>query len=358
MFLFRRIADMKKRTKVFLSILLVLAIIGGAATLTVTFYGKKYIRSEDTAFSVLQITDVHILNNEKKDAKAFKTISAMIETTNPDMIVVTGDITSEKENYTAFKTFCTFIEEFEIPWAFTYGNHEGLDIRYEPDEVLDPEKIADKQTLNDYLESLEYCIYERGDENTDGMGNYYYTVRDNNNNALMSLIFMDSNSYDEENNGYDHFHDNQIQWYENTIKQIAKEENGDESKVVPSLAFFHIPMQEYMTAYDEAKGTDNLLYGFRFPDEDGTPAADDYMFETMIELGSTKGCFVGHDHMNNYSVNYKGIRLTYGLSCDHNIYVVPFRGGTLINIKNDGSFTTQSLIRHRGQSTVTICKEY
>lgn len=145
---------MKKRTKVFLSILLVLAIIGGAATLTVTFYGKKYIRSEDTAFSVLQITDVHILNNEKKDAKAFKTISAMIETTNPDMIVVTGDITSEKENYTAFKTFCTFIEEFEIPWAFTYGNHEGLDIRYEPDEVLDPEKIADKQTLNDYLESL------------------------------------------------------------------------------------------------------------------------------------------------------------------------------------------------------------
>ena len=349
---------MKKRTKVFLSILLVLAIIGGAATLTVTFYGKKYIRSEDTAFSVLQITDVHILNNEKKDAKAFKTISAMIETTNPDMIVVTGDITSEKENYTAFKTFCTFIEEFEIPWAFTYGNHEGLDIRYEPDEVLDPEKIADKQTLNDYLESLEYCIYERGDENTDGMGNYYYTVRDNNNNALMSLIFMDSNSYDEENNGYDHFHDNQIQWYENTIKQIAKEENGDESKVVPSLAFFHIPMQEYMTAYDEAKGTDNLLYGFRFPDEDGTPAADDYMFETMIELGSTKGCFVGYDHMNNYSVNYKGIRLTYGLSCDHNIYVVPFRGGTLINIKNDGSFTTQSLIRHRGQSTVTICKEY
>lgn len=89
-----------------------------------------------------------------------------------------------------------------------------------------------------------------------------------------------------------------------------------------------------------------------------SPAVDDEMFETMLELGSTKGCFVGHDHMNNYSVNYKGIRLTYGLSCDHNIYVVPFRGGTLINIKNDGSFTTQALICHRGQSTVTVCKEY
>lgn len=348
---------MKKGLKVFISVAVVLAIIGGIAALSVTFYGKKYVRAEDTAFTVLQVTDPHILNNEKKDAKAFKTITAMIEQTNPDMIMVTGDITSEKENYTAFKTFCTFMEEFKIPWGFVFGNHEGLDIKYEPGEVLDPEKITDRETLSNYIESLEYCIYERGNENADGMGNYYYTVRGNDGSALMSLIMMDSHSYDNDNEGYDHFHDNQIEWYENTVKQIAKEENGDENKIVPSLAFFHVPMQEYMTAYDEAKGTENLLWGFRFPNEDGTPAVDDNMFETMQELGSTKGCFAGHDHMNNFSVNYNGIRLTYGLSCDHNIYVVPFRGGTLINIKNDGSFTTQSLIRHRGQSSVTVCSE-
>lgn len=348
---------MKKGLKIFISIILVLAILGGIAGLTVTFYGKKYVRADDTAFTVLQVTDPHILNNEKKDEKAFKTITAMVTQTKPDMIIVTGDITSEKENYTAFKTFCTFMEDFKIPWGFVFGNHEGLDIKYEPDEVIDPEKTADKETLSNYLESLEYCIYERGDENTDGMGNYYYTVHNDDGSALMSLIMMDSNSYDEVNEGYDHFHDNQIEWYENTIKQIAKEENGDENKVVPSLAFFHVPMQEYMTAYDEAKGTDNRITGFRFPKEDGTPAVDDDMFETMVKLGSTKGCFAGHDHMNNFSVNYQGIRLTYGLSCDHNIYLVPFRGGKLINIKNDGTFTTQSLIRHRGQNNVTICKE-
>lgn len=348
---------MKKVSKVLLSIFLVMVLIAVGSIGVVTFYHKDYKRSDDTAFTVLQVTDPHILNNEKKDAKAYKTITAMVEQTEPDMIMVTGDITSEKENYTAFKSFCTFMEEFKIPWGFVFGNHEGLDIRYEPDEVLDPEKITDRETLSNYLESLEYCIYERGDENADGMGNYYYTVHKDDGSALMSLIMMDSHSYDEENSGYDHFHDNQIEWYKNTVKQIAKEENGDESKVIPSLAFFHVPMQEYMTAYDEAKGADNRLWGFRFPKEDGTPAVDDQMFETMLELGSTKGCFAGHDHMNNYSVNYKGIRLTYGLSCDHNIYVVPFRGGTLINIKNDGSFTTQSLIRHRGQSSVTICKE-
>lgn len=78
--------------------------------------------------------------------------------------------------------------------------------------------------------------------------------------------------------------------------------------------------------------------------------------EKMVELGSTKGCFAGHDHMN-FSVIKDGIRLTYGLSCDHNIYFVPFRGGVLINIKNDGSFTTQHLIRHRGQNTISVGKE-
>ncbi len=348
---------MKKVFKILLSILLVAVLIVAGSLGFVTFYHKDYKEADDTAFRILQITDVHILNDEKKDAKAFKTIDAMIETTNPDMIMFTGDLTSEKENFTAFKTMCTYLEGFNIPWAFVFGNHEGLDIKYAPDEVIDPEKIADRQTLSDYLETLPNCIYEAGDENVDGMGNYYYNVKDDNGNVITSLIMMDSHSYDEENNGYDHFHDNQIEWYENTVKSIAKEVNGDESKVVPSLAFFHVPMKEYMTAYDEAKGTDNRLWGFRFPKEDGTPAVDDQMFEKMVELGSTKGCFAGHDHMNNFSVNYQGIRLTYGLSCDHNIYLVPLRGGVLINVKNDGSFTTQHLIRHRGQSTITIGKE-
>lgn len=347
---------MKKGAKALLCVLLAVVLIVSSVFAFIGFYGKNYERAEDVVYSVLQITDVHILNDEKKDAKAFKTITAMVEKSNPDMIVVTGDITSEKENYTAFKTFCTFMEKFDIPWAFVFGNHEGLDIAYEPDEVLDPGKIADKETLSDYLASLDNCIYERGDETVDGMGNYYYNVTDENGKVITSLIMMDSNSYDEENDGYDHFHENQVEWYERTVKSIAKEVNGDETKVVPSLAFFHIPMQEYMTAYDKAKGTDKRLWGFRFPNEDGTPAVDDGMFEKMVELGSTKGCFAGHDHMNNFEVEYQGIRLSCGLSCDHNIYVVPLRGGRLIEIKEDGSFTTRALFRHRGMGSITVGK--
>ena len=44
-----------------------------AVCLGVTFIGKDYEKADDTAYKILQITDVHILNDEKKDAKAFKT---------------------------------------------------------------------------------------------------------------------------------------------------------------------------------------------------------------------------------------------------------------------------------------------
>lgn len=305
---------------------------------------KKYERAADTVFQVLQITDVHILNNEKKDQKAFKTISAMVEAARPDLIVVTGDVTSEQNNMQAFETFCAYMEGLAIPWAFTFGNH-------------DAEGDASKQELSDYLESLEHCIYECGDPSVDGMGNYTYNVT-REGKTLASLIMMDSNMYypDEAVGGYDCFHENQIEWYQNTVKSIAREVNGDETKVVPSLAFFHIPMREYKTAYDAAKENGAIISGRRF-EKECSSNVDDGMFEAMLELGSTRGVFVGHDHMNNYSVDYKGIRLTYGLSCDHNIYVVPFRGGVLINIREDGSFTTQTLIRHRLQSSISIGRE-
>lgn len=305
---------------------------------------KNVVKEGDSVYSILQLTDVHIVNDEKKDEKAFKTIRGMIEASTPDLIAVTGDVTSEKDNLTAIKKFGDFIEQFNIPWAFTYGNH-------------DAEGDASKDEIDEYLLSLDNCVYERGDVNVDGHGNYYRNVTDKNGNVITSLIFMDSNMYDEVNDGYDHFHDNQIEWYEKTVKEIATAVNGDETKVVPSLAFFHIPMQEFTTAYDLSKDDKSKkLWGFRF-EKEFSPTVDDQMFEKMLELGSTKGVFVGHDHMNNYEVEYKGIRLTYGMSCDHNIYVVPLRGGKLIEISSDGTYTTRQLYRHRLSNNVSFSKK-
>lgn len=82
------------------------------------------------------------------------------------------------------------------------------------------------------------------------------------------------------------------------------------------------------------------------------------MFETMVELGSTKAAFAGHDHMIASAAEYQGIKLVYGYSCDHGIYMVPQRGGTIINIKKDGNFTIQGIFRNSGVGAPIISKTY
>lgn len=63
---------MKKSIKAGLCILLALSVAAGAVCLGVTFIGKEYTQAPDTAYKILQITDVHILNDEKRTPKHLK----------------------------------------------------------------------------------------------------------------------------------------------------------------------------------------------------------------------------------------------------------------------------------------------
>ena len=122
---------------------------------------------------------------------------------------------------------------------------------------------------------------------------------------------------------------------------------------IKSLAFFHIPLKEYddaWNAYTENNNTnsENIKYHYGIKDENVCcGAGSDDLFETMQSLGSTQGIFCGHDHINNYSVEYKGIRLTYGMSVDYLAYKDidkqgDYRGCTLITVNPDGSFDCES----------------
>ena len=75
------------------------------------------------------------------------------------------------------------------------------------------------------------------------------------------------------------------------------------------------------------------------------------LFEKAVEIGSTKGIFCGHDHYNNISLEYKNIRLTYGMSIDY--LAMPGisrdtkqRGATTILIHEDGSFDVEPVQYH------------
>ena len=141
-----------------------------------------------------------------------------------------------------------------------------------------------------------------------------------------------------------------MEWYKNEILRL----NEEEGKTVSSLGFFHIPLQEYKTAYDlYEQGSDEVKYFFGSNDEKmiNKICASDYpsdLFPVAKELGSTKGFFCGHDHYNNMSLEYEGIRLTYGMSIDY--LVMPGiardtkqRGATLITSHKDSSIDIEQI---------------
>ena len=61
------------------------------------------------------------------------------------------------------------------------------------------------------------------------------------------------------------------------------------------------------------------------------------MFEIVRALGSTKNVVVGHDHVNNFVIDYCGVKLVYGLKTGAGCYWNPIlNGGTVITIGENG----------------------
>ena len=189
-----------------------------------------------------------------------------------------------------------------------------------------------------------------------------------------SFIMMDSHSYtDGDYFGvawkYDNIHENQVEWYKKTInalnaKNQAAFDNldlvekaaylatiGETQPKVKSSLYIHIPLVEYLDAWTEYvnndyKDTENVKKIMGEVGETGKMVycgvGEDAMFETMLELDSTKYVFCGHDHLNNFVLNYKGINLSYGMSIDYLAYFgidkkTEQRGCSILTLSKNGN---------------------
>lgn len=332
--------------------------------------GKAYFTT-DRDFKVLHLTDIHIgggVLSIEKDKKAINAVAAMVTAEKPDLVIVTGDISfavpwaGTINNSYAHKYFIRLMENLGVYWTVTFGNHDS--------EVYD---YYGRSAVADMYEdeSLEYCLFDRGPENIFGECNHVINVKNSKGLITKSFIMMDTNSYTwEDPLGifwiYDNIHKDQIDWYENTIKDLnaynaslldllpesERPEDVENYTTIQSLLFVHIPLMEVREAYNEylAAGesdTENVKYiegkvgesdPYVYCSED-----EENMFETMLSLGSTKAMFYGHDHLNNIVLDYKGITLSYGYSIDYLAYsgideIGSQRGCTVINCATDTSF--------------------
>ena len=329
----------------------------------------NYYFTTDGDFKVLHLTDIHIgggIFSAETDKKAINAVAAMITAEKPDMVVVTGDISfavpwgGTINNGYAHRYFIRLMENLGVYWTVTFGNHDSEGYDYYS-------RSAVARMYED--EALEYCLFSSGPEDIFGECNHVINVRNSAGLVTKSLIMMDTNAYEWWDPigilwDYDNIHEDQIEWYKATIKGLneynksvldtleEKPENIENYTTVQSIFFAHIPLMEVRDAYNEyaeagEKDTDNVKYiggkiGESAPYVYASEKPEE-MFETILDLGSTKAMFYGHDHLNNIVLNYKGVILSYGYSIDYFAYsdidlVGSQRGCAVINCHSDTTF--------------------
>lgn len=279
------------------------------------------VEAGEDGFRILQLTDLHY-NLPHMTAKTDKIIERLVNENSPDMIVITGDSTIGPANASFTKHLAKLMDGFRIPWAVVYGNH-------------DAEGKADKFRLGEIYSEAEYCLYENGPYNIDGTGNYAVNIT-RNGAPFYSLVMMDSNMYIEYdgNKEYGCFTPSQVTWYD--WLQSGLIANGYEH----SMMFFHIPFPEYAEAYAawEQSGFDPSIGSGERREEECNATANPGMFSKILEKGATTHVFVGHDHVNDYIVDYKGVTLAYGVKSSEQFYHDDdMVGGLIIDINGDGS---------------------
>lgn len=316
----------------------------------------------DEEFKVMHLTDIHIgggFMSKDVDEKAINAVALMVTKEKPDLVIATGDIAfpvpytaGTFNNYSGAKAFANLMESLGVYWDVTFGNHDAEAYSY-----------FDREALASFYENEEYkyCLFQAGPENVDGYGNHTIEVKNSEGVITQAIVLIDSQAYIKDNiiesikGTYDNVHPNQVEWYESEILRMNAENEkiSKESVPVKSLAFFHIPLVEMDDAWTQFKengykDTEDFKYVEGLIGELGRQVCcgygEDDLFEKMLELGSTKAMFNGHDHVNNTTFEYKGIQFSYGYSVDYFAYsgidkLGSQRGCTMITCKPDTSFT-------------------
>ncbi|MBE5738735.1 MAG: hypothetical protein E7354_03315 [Clostridiales bacterium] len=263
---------------------------------------------------ILQLSDTQI-TALGDSLKAFGVINRTVQKAKPDLIVLTGDNLMNDSTKMMLRHYVRFFDAYKIPWAPVMGNHD----------------YQTKMTMEEQCEIYEsgkYCLFQKGTV-TDSYGNYYYNISRNGNNVY-SLIFMDDAVA---------LTDEHIDWYADTINSIASS-NGE---VLPSWTFFHIPLVETYYAYYYAED-----HGLEIDGEKREGIAfqwdDEGLFDKVEEMGSTKALIYGHDHINSFICDYKGVKMCYGIKTGRTSYYDEnIQGGNLFVLKSDSTFTVERI---------------
>lgn len=342
--------------KKFISVMLCVVML--AATLCCGVSAKEdYSKLQfnvDGNFRIMQVADLQ--DNMQLNGAVKEFLKEALVQEQPDLVVLTGDNISggscrtdmfkswDKKNCeTAIGQFMNIFEDYGVPVAMVFGNHDN-------------ENKLSKEELFDIYEEYDCFIGTDEGDALYGCGTYNLPIYSSKDSSKMAynLWMFDSNTYDEVYGGYDYVHDDQVEWYVNKSNEL-KAVNGGES--VPSMAFQHIIVKEIFDIIESGDNIEGSLLNYNGKDyvfKDGVLKAGylkEYpcpgtqpskQFSSMVNQGDVVAMFFGHDHNNTFEVTYQGIDLVATPGFTFNSYGNEDRGVRIIDINENDTSTYET----------------
>lgn len=299
-----------KKTIIFLTIFTLSLFLVSCSKNKVEAYNEEtfgYIDIKKDNVKILQLTDLHLTYGfDYLDKKTYKLIDGLIKLENPDIIVISGDIFMTVYGIPVLKQFIKHMDKYDIPWTFTFGNHETDFHKIET--IL--KTIYNIKTKNLYFHEGPALSTDK----THGNSNFKIKIT-NGDKPILNLYLLDSKSdrtdgVVDEDFPYDYLSIEQVLWYKEEVT----------NDMVNSFLFVHIPLMEFLE-YDGQLGEKIWPQG-----------KNTGLFQAILDTNKkTLGVFVGHDHLNNFEFMYEGILLAYGNSSGYNAYGIKPKGARVIN---------------------------
>ncbi len=252
------------------------------------------------AFRILQVTDIHFYNGKAprhapENAATIKTLTQLVAQTQPDMLMVTGDLWPNNRDGMGEQYMRYAIEQFEslgVPWGYVWGNHDEL-----PDFAVGHKAFAEAKN----------SLY-RGAASD---GNYVIDVMTQDGKRVWQLVCLNSK--------VEGLGSEQQAW----LRALAERDR----QPVHRLAFYHIPLKQYDDVWTSGAATGFKAEKVCLEKEDGSTLP-------FLKALGVKAGFCGHDHVNDYSGVVNGVELVYGRATGTGGYGIPHlrRGGKLISL--------------------------
>lgn len=304
---------------------------------------------EDQTFKITQFTDIHWKDNGTLDLQTRKLMEEVLDAEQPDLVVFTGDVIYTgyvtpgepvcEQPLEAFREAVHAAESRGIPWAVVFGNH-------------DTESVITREELMQSVLQYPHTVTQRGPHDINGVGNFTLSIQGAGGQDAVALYFFDSGNLSPvpHMKGYDWIRSDQIAWYK---EASGKLQSGKGEKLLPALAFFHIPLPEYQQVWNS-----ETCYGNKLESVCCAPV-NSGLFAAMVEMGDVMGTFCGHDHVNDFWGELHGIRLCYGRATGYNTYGQEGfpRGARMIRLRQ-GERNFETWLRLEGGTVVNEQPEH